>query len=104
VDYVRGAADAVPVPPGTIDLALVADVYHELSEPDVVLASLRAALAPGGRVAVVEFRLEGNSAAFVKPEHRMAADQVIREWTAAGFRLDGRVDTLPTQHLLLFAP
>lgn len=100
---VQGAVDHVPVPAGVADLVLLVDVFHELSEPVAMLASIREALAPGGVAAVVEFRLEGESAAFVRPEHRMAAPQVVREWTAAGFTLAGRVDTLPVQHLLWFA-
>ena len=102
VRTVLGYADRVPLAPASVDLVLMADVFHELSDPLPVLASLREVLAPGGRVALVEFRLEGVTASHIKIEHRMAADQAIREWTDAGFTLVERVDTLPTQHLLLF--
>jgi ubiquinone/menaquinone biosynthesis C-methylase UbiE len=99
---VLGSVREVPVPAGVADLVLLVDVFHELSDPAAMLASIRASLAPDGVAAVVEFRLEGESAAFVRREHRMAAAQVVREWTGAGFALAGRVDSLPVQHLLWF--
>lgn len=102
IAFVDGSA--AKVEPGSADLVLLADVYHELSEPAQVLAELKRALSPSGQVAVVEFRLEGDSATFVRPEHRMTAEQVRREWTAAGWAVAGQVDSLPTQHLVLFRP
>ena len=36
-------------------------------------------------------------------EHRMSVEQVLREWQPAGFRLVGRYEYLPTQHLFIFA-
>ncbi len=101
---VQGETDRVPLPAGSVDLVLMVDVYHELSEPGAVQRSIRDSLAPGGRVALVEFRLEGQTARHIKTEHRMSADQAIREWTDAGFTLLERVDSLPTQHLLVFGP
>ena len=63
---------------------------------------LRRALAPGGRVALVEYRAEGTSAQHIRPEHRMSVEQVLREWEPAGFELIELNEELPTQHLFLF--
>ena len=46
------------LPPGKIDWVLLVDAYHEFSEPEAMLASIRASLAPDGRVALVEYRAE----------------------------------------------
>jgi ubiquinone/menaquinone biosynthesis C-methylase UbiE len=98
------ASDADPrLPAGALDWALLVDVYHELQQPRAVLESLRGALAPGGRVALVEYRLEGETARHIKPEHRMSPEQVLAEWEPAGFRLVERIETLPSQHLFVFA-
>ncbi|MEO0602533.1 MAG: methyltransferase domain-containing protein [Myxococcota bacterium] len=102
IDFVRGAVAEVPVRPGSIDLALLVDVYHEFSEPGAMLASLKKALAPKGKVAIVEFRLEGTTASHIKVDHRMAKDQVVKELTKAGYALDRTDDGLPNQHLLVF--
>lgn len=102
---VLGATDDMRLPPqvvGEVDLILLVDVYHEIQDPAAMLANMRQALAPGGRVALVEFRLEGETAAHIKPDHRMSIEQVRREWEPAGFELVELVEELPTQHLFLF--
>lgn len=99
---VLGEPDDPRLPRGEIDWILLVDVYHELQDPAAMLAELRQALAPDGRVAVVEFRLEGDSAAHIKREHRMAVDQVLAEWEPAGFELVEQWEGLPTQHVFIF--
>ena len=89
--------------PGSVDLILLVDVYHEFSHPAEMLASMRAALKPGGVVALVEFRLEGETARFIKRDHRMSVEQVKKEWLPAGFELVELVESLPSQHLFLFS-
>jgi len=98
------ASDADPrLPAGSLDWALLVDVYHELQQPRAVLEAIRAALAPGGRVALVEYRLEGETASHIRLEHRMSPQQVLAEWEPAGFRLVETIETLPSQHLFVFA-
>ena len=78
------------------------DVYHELQQPKAMLARMREALKPTGRVALVEYRLEGPSALHIREEHRMSPKQVLAEWEPAGFRLVKRHEFLPTQHFFVF--
>ncbi|HSB60811.1 MAG TPA: methyltransferase domain-containing protein, partial [Vicinamibacteria bacterium] len=99
---VLGAADDPRLPPAGLDWVLLVDVYHELQAPKPMLARIRDSLKPGGRVALVEYRLEGESAAHIRPEHRMSPDQVLAEWEPAGFRLAARHEFLPTQHFFVF--
>jgi ubiquinone/menaquinone biosynthesis C-methylase UbiE len=102
LELVLGAPDDPRLPAGALDLILLVDVYHELAEPAAMLARMRSALRPDGRIALVEFRLEGESAAHIKLEHRMSKEQVLREWLPAGFELAEQLESLPTQHLFLF--
>ena len=81
---------------------LLVDVYHEFQHPEPMLAAIRDSLAPGGRVALVEYRAEGDSAAHILAEHRMSVEQVVAEWGRAGFELLKRIETLPMQHLFIF--
>ena len=53
---------------------------------------------------MAEFRLEGDSAAHIKLDHRMSVEQVKKEWEPAGFELVELAESLPTQHLFLFKP
>ena len=99
---VLGTESDARLPEGEVDLMLLVDVYHEFSEPEAMLQSMRAALSPDGVIALAEFRLEGRSARHIKLEHRMSIEQVMQEWLPAGYELVGRIDSLPTQHLFLF--
>jgi len=99
---VLGDVDDPKLAPASLDWILLVDVYHELQQPKAMLARMRAALKPEGRVALVEYRLEGPTALHVRTEHRMSVEQVLAEWQPAGFRLVERHDFLPTQHFLVF--
>jgi ubiquinone/menaquinone biosynthesis C-methylase UbiE len=99
---VLGETEDPKLPEGALDWVLLVDVYHELQQPNATLARLRAALAPKGRVAVIEYRLEGTTALHIREEHRMSPKQVLGEWEPAGFRLVARHEFLPTQHFFVF--
>ncbi len=87
--------------PNSVDLLFMVDVYHELEFPFEMLTKVREALKPGGRVALIEYRAE-DPAVMIKPVHKMSERQIIRELTAAGFRHQKTIRTLPLQHLVLF--
>jgi len=91
------------LPPGTCDLILMVDVYHELSDPPAVLTRLRRALTPRGVIALVEFREEDPNVP-IKPLHKMSKAQILKEYTANQLRLTRAFDGLPWQHLMFFAP
>jgi ubiquinone/menaquinone biosynthesis C-methylase UbiE len=102
VETILGREGDPALPAGACDLQLLVDVYHELADPDAMLTGLRRALAPGGRIALVEFRGEDPDVP-IKAEHKMTKAQVLRELEPRGFRLVHSYDGLPWQHLLIFA-
>ncbi len=85
--------------PGSCDLVLLVDVYHEFSHPELMLAAIRRALKPGGRVALVEFRAEDPDVP-IKELHKMSKKQIMKEFPANGFKLVEQFDELPWQHVL----
>jgi ubiquinone/menaquinone biosynthesis C-methylase UbiE len=87
--------------PNSVDLLFMVDVYHELEFPLEVMTKVREALKPGGRVALIEYKAE-DPAVMIKPVHKMTERQIIRELTAAGFRHQKTIRSLPLQHLVLF--
>ena len=95
------AVDDVKLPASSVDLAVMVDVYHELSYPYEVMSSLVKALKPGGRVVFVEYKAE-DPLVPIKPLHKMTEAQIRRE--AAVFSLDWErtVRTLPWQHVVVF--
>lgn len=75
------------LPPASVDAAFVCDTYHHFEHPAETLASLRAALRPGGRLLLVDFEREpGVSREWVLGHVRAGQAQVRAELEAAGFR------------------
>ena len=101
VECVTATAVDPGLAPDSCDLILLADVYHELSDPPVVLRALHASLRPAGRLALLEFRAEDPEVP-IKRLHKMSRDQILAELGANGFELAGEYDGLPWQHLLFF--
>lgn len=88
--------------PGTCDLILLVDVYHEFSHPVEMLVAMRKALRPDGLLVLVEFRAEDDSVP-IKPEHKMSKAQILKELTANGYKLAREFDELPWQHMMFFS-
>ncbi len=106
VDVRLSEQNDIGLPAASVDLAFVCDVYHHFEDPPVILASIRRALKPHGRLAIVEFdRIEGKSTPFIL-KHVRAGKEVFRsEIEAAGFRFlrEVAVDGLKDNYLLLFS-
>jgi SAM-dependent methyltransferase len=99
---VLATAEDPGMPPNTFDLVLMVDVYHELSHPPEVLATVRQSLKPEGRLVLVEFREEDPEVPIL-PLHKMSQAQVMKELPPNGFKLVAQYDRLPWQHVLSFA-
>ena len=90
-----------PELPMPVDVALIVDAYHEMTDPQELLRNVRASLKPGGRVGIVEFTKEGHGPG--RPmEERVDPETVIRDAEAAGLTLEARGDFLRYQYLLKF--
>jgi ubiquinone/menaquinone biosynthesis C-methylase UbiE len=89
------------LPAGTIDLALMVDVYHELGDPQTVLKHIRTALKPEGRLVLVEYKGEDPTIPIL-PSHKMTVAQAKIELEAEGFTLATAISSLPRQHVLIF--
>ena len=98
---VLGDVDDPKLPAGEVDWIILADVYHEMSDYEAMLAGMRASLAPGGRVALLEYRIEDGSGDNLKSDHAMSVRQVLAEWLPAGFALADLHEFLPGQHLFI---
>ena len=95
--------DDAKLPKGALDLVLLVDVYHELPKPVLTLAQLREALAPGGRLALVEYRAEDPKVA-IKPEHKMTLAQIRKELEVNGWLFLASDESLPEQRIVTFRP
>ena len=96
---VRGTPGS-PNLPARVDVALLVDVYHHIGERPRYFRELRKSLAPGGRVAIIDFRLDS-------PEGppraaRISPDEVKAEMKKAGYVLVMEHAFLPRQYFLVF--
>jgi ubiquinone/menaquinone biosynthesis C-methylase UbiE len=89
------------LPKNSLDLILMVDVYHELSQPQKVLRKLRSALKSDGRLVVMEYRKEDPHIP-IRADHKMSAEEVRLELEAEGYKLEKAVEDLPRQHILIF--
>ncbi len=101
VEPILGTIVDPKLPTGIVDLVLLVDVYHEFSHPEQMLAALRQSLAPGGLIALLEYREEDRNVP-IKPLHKMSKRQIMREYRGNGFKLAKQFDGLPWQHLMFF--
>jgi ubiquinone/menaquinone biosynthesis C-methylase UbiE len=101
VETVLGAVDDPKLPPASVDLELMIDVYHEFSHPQEMLRHLRESLKPDGRMVLLEYRGE-DPAIPIRPEHKMTVAMVKAEVEPEGFHLDKTIEDLPRQHILIF--
>jgi SAM-dependent methyltransferase len=102
VTPILGQPSDPKLPDRSIDLALLADVYHEFSDPRSMLRRLRSALRPDGRLVLLEFRKE-DPAIPIRPEHKMSVEEARIEIEPEGYRLDSVIEDLPWQHILIFS-
>jgi ubiquinone/menaquinone biosynthesis C-methylase UbiE len=90
------------LPASCCDLVIMVDVYHELSDPPAVMASIKRALRPHGRLVLVEYRGEDPAVA-IKPEHKMTLPQLQKELANLGFHFVESLEMLPDQRVVIFS-
>ena len=96
---------AVMLPAESCDLVFTCDTYHHFEFPARTLASVHAALRPGGRLAVLDFeREEGVSSDWVLGHVRAGKATVRAEVEAAGFAFidEPAVPGLEDNYLMIF--
>jgi len=101
VELIRAGDHDAALPARCCDLVLMVDVYHELSDPPVIIAGIKRALKPGGRLVLVEYRGEDPAVA-IKPEHKMTLAQLKLELGGLGFRFVESNEMLPDQRIVTF--
>lgn len=86
--------------PAKVDLVLLVDVYHHIDAREAYFKKLRGALKPGGRVAIIDFRMDSPEG---PPQAaRLAPQAVEQEMKAAGYTLAEAHGFLPRQYFLVF--
>ncbi len=97
VTVVRGDPHDPRLPPGSVDIALLVHMYHEVQQPYGLLWNLRPALRPGARVAVIDARKPTES-------HGTPPDLLRCELAAVGYRQTALYDLQEETYLAVFLP
>ena len=97
------AQDSTNLPPNSVDLAFICDVYHHLEFPYKTMATVHKALRPGGRLVVVDFKkIPGVTKQWIMGHVRCDQKETTEEIVKAGFELVDTVDIMEEQFVLRF--
>lgn len=94
------------LPPKSVDALFICDTYHHFTYYQDMLASMKQALKPAGKVILVDFeRIPGKSKDWILSHVRAGKEQVIKEFQEAGFKLarEVKLTSLKENYLVLFA-
>ena len=89
-----------PKLPEQADLVVLVDVYHHINDRERYFAKLRSVLRPGGRVAIIDFRMDSVMGPPVAA--RIAEDRVKQEMIRAGYATAAEHGFLANQYFLVF--
>ena len=100
VTLILGTETDPKLPPNSVNIALVLDVYHHFDYPDKMLAAIKSGLKPGAHLVIVDYY----KSASPTPGHiRLERDEVVAEIEHNGFHLLSKRDHIPkSQYMLTF--
>jgi predicted methyltransferase len=88
--------------PEKADFVVLVDVYHHIENREQYFRQLQASLKPGGRLAVIDFRMDSPTGP--PKAARITPEQVKAELQRAGYGLAEEHGFLPNQYFLVFQP
>jgi ubiquinone/menaquinone biosynthesis C-methylase UbiE len=101
LETVLASPDDPRLPDASVDTIFFCNVLHHIENRPAYYAKLARALKPGGRIVIVDF--------FKKPlpvgppeTMKLSQEEVVGEFTAAGFHDSKSLDFLPYQYMLVF--
>ena len=84
-------------------MILILNTWHHIKKRSRYLDKLARALGPEGRLVLIDYR-QGELPVGPRPKHKLSREQVVGEFTEAGWQLVSESVALPYQYLLIFLP
>jgi len=96
--------DSTQLPANSVDVAYICDTYHHFEYPHKTMDSLFAALKPGGRVILVDFkRIEGESSDWTLTHVRAGQEVFEAEVLKSGFvKMGENKELLKDNYFIVF--
>jgi ubiquinone/menaquinone biosynthesis C-methylase UbiE len=91
------------LPERSVDVVLVVNTWHHIDDRLNYLPKIERALAPGGRLAIVDWH-EGDLPLGPPAGSKISRDELVAELEKAGWRLETESVALPYQYFLVFYP
>lgn len=95
------STDDPKLPAASADRVLIVNTWHHIADRAAYAAKLRDGLKVGGEAYIVDFKLDAERGP--PPEHRLTAEQVVRELSAAGLGARVVPVSLPDQYIVVGA-
>jgi len=103
VEGVFSTPTSAELPANSVDVAFICDTYHHFEYPYKMLESIHAALRPGGRLIIVDYKKEkGVSPDWIFGHVRADKKTVIEEAAKAGFAFVDEVEMMKLQYVIRF--
>jgi ubiquinone/menaquinone biosynthesis C-methylase UbiE len=101
IDLLLGTTEDPKLPPESVDLALMVDVYHEFDKPYEMISNMIKGMKKGGQIVFVEYRKEDPRVP-IKEVHKMSEKQVKKEMSIFPLKWVRTDNSLPWQHVMFF--
>jgi ubiquinone/menaquinone biosynthesis C-methylase UbiE len=88
IEIVHGEATKTTLKDASVDVALLANVWHELDDHGAALAEVARVLRPGGRVAILDWRPDTDPENGPPADHRIAPEKIEAQLRESGWHLE----------------
>ncbi len=101
IELILSKESSIPLPDDSVDILLMANVFHELEDRSAILEEGKRILSSRGKLAIVDWKkIEMD---FGPPvEERLAEEEIISICKDGGFEFRERSDAGPYNYLLVF--
>jgi predicted methyltransferase len=102
-EFILARPDNPKLPFESVDLLFVCNTAHHLENRAAYFRTVKSALKPGGRVAIIDFYPDERSGDLGFPKHHLVRrETIVQEMAEAGYRLEREHTFLPRQYFLEF--
>ncbi|WP_187299241.1 class I SAM-dependent methyltransferase [Nitrospira moscoviensis] len=102
-EFILARPDNPKLPFEAVDLIFVCNTAHHLENRAAYFRTVKSALKPGGRIAIIDFYPDERSGDLGFPKHHLVRrETIVQEMTEAGYRLEREHTFLPRQYFLEF--